>query len=159
MCAGDVYQKYVDYGDYPRVSAEVKTRARRFNAINADTYVDLFNVLVTLKIDDIVALYVRKTDKSTLYEVELKRIFKKISLGAVREGILNDCLRGLDASNIPMYDWECAFMAGLSQNINFAESASSYNTVHANNLTLSNTAFYNVDPAIKQGPIPLPKFF
>lgn len=148
ILAGDVYSKYIDYGDFPRVSSNLKSRATRFNTINQDTYVDLFSVLITLKIDDIVALYVRKTDKSTLYEVELKRIFNKVSLGQVRDGILNGCLRGLDASNIPMYDWECAFMAGLQQNINYIESAASYNTVKANNITLSNTAFYNVDHAL-----------
>ena len=154
LTAGDVYQKYVDYGNYPRVSTACKTRARRFQSISEDSYVDLFNVLITLKIDDIVALYVRKTDKSTLYEVELKRIFKKVSLGAIKEGILNNCLRGLDSNNIPVYDWECAFMAGLQENINYAESAASYNTVHANNITLANTAFYNVDPTLKP-----PSFF
>jgi hypothetical protein len=149
MTAGDVYEKYVDYGDYPRVSSDCKSRARRFTSINQDSYVNLFNVLITLKIDDIVALYVRKSDKSTLYEVELKRVFKKLSLGPIREGILNNCLRGLDANNIPIYDWECAFMAGLQENINYNESASSYLTTGANNITLANTAFYNVDPSLK----------
>jgi hypothetical protein len=148
LTAGDVYEKYIDYGDFPRVSSSLKSRAKRFNTINQDTYVDLFNVLVTLKIDDIVALYVRKTDKTTLYEVELKRIFNKVTFGKVSDGILNGCLRGLDASNIPMYDWECAFMAGLQVNINYIESAASYNTHIANNLTLTNTAFYNVDPTL-----------
>ena len=39
LTAGDVYEKYIDYGDFPRVSSSLKARAKRFNTINQDTYV------------------------------------------------------------------------------------------------------------------------
>lgn len=156
ITAGDIYEKYVVYSDYPRVSAQLRQRSKRFNLLNQDTYLDLFSVLTVLRIDDIVDLYTRRTEKSALYEVELKRVFAKANLFRVNDAILNKCLRGLDNMNVPKYDWECAFIAALQENINYFESASAYNTAVANNITLYNTVFYNVDPALKPAPA---KFF
>jgi hypothetical protein len=152
ILAGDIYEKFIDYSDFPRISSELRSRAKRFNQINQDSYLDFYNTLTMLRIDDLVALYTRKSDKSTLYEVELKRIFTKTNLRFVNDGLLNRCLRGMDAMNVPKYDWECAFMHAITENINYIESASSYNTAVMNNITLSNTVFYNVDQT-------LPKFF
>ncbi len=148
LLAGDLFEKLGTWSDFPRVSTVLRNRAKRFNLLHQDSYIDLFNALVILKIDDIADLYTRRTAKSALYEVELKRIFTKCNLNNLNDGVLNNCLRGVDKSNIPIYDWECAFTAGLQQNINYLESASSYNTAKANNLNLSNTVFYNVDPAL-----------
>jgi len=155
LVAGDLYEKYGVWSDYPRVSAVLRQRASRFNLLNQDAYLDLFTTLVILKIDDIIGLYTRRTEKSSLYEVELKRIFAKCNLRNINEGVLNRCLRGLDSMNVPKYDWECAFIASVQENINYLESASSFNTAQANNLTLWNTVFYNVDPAL----VPAPKKF
>lgn len=155
ITAGDLYEKFADYSDFPKVSAIIKERAKRFNLINQDTYLDYFNVLVVLRIDDIVNLYLRKSDRSTLYEVELLRVFSKVGLSNVGQGELNNCLRGMDSQNIPKYDWECAFMNAIQSNINYIESASSYLTAQNHNITLSNTAFYNVDPSL----LPQPKKF
>lgn len=148
LTAGELSEKFADYSEFPRVSSSLRHRSHRFKLLNQDTYVDAFSALVILRIDDLVALYTRKSDKSTLYEVEMKRIFAKAGLSSLNEGVLNRCLRGLDAMNIPKYDWECAFMAGIQENINYLESASLFNTAKMNNLTLSNTVFYNVDPVL-----------
>jgi hypothetical protein len=156
ILAGDLYEKFGTWSDFPRISAPLRRKANRFNLLPQDSYIDLFTALIVLRIDDIVSLYTRRTEKSALYEVELKRIFSKCNLNYLNEGILNTCLRGVDNQNIPKYDWECAFMAGLQQNINYLESAASYNTAKANNLTLYNTVFYNVDPQLL--PPPAPKF-
>lgn len=156
LVAGDIFEKYGSWSDFPRVSAVLRHRASRFNLLQQDSYIDLFTALIVLRIDDIVSLYTRRTEKNSLYEVELKRIFSKCNLNNLNEGLLNNCLRGVDNQNIPKYDWECAFIAGLQQNINYMESAASYNTAKANNLTLYNTVFYNVDPALVPA---APKFF
>lgn len=150
LVAGELYEKYYYYSDFPRVSSTLRHRAKRFNLINQDTYIDVFNALVILRIDDIVNLYTRKTDPTTLYEVELKRVFSKVNLNFINDGLLNRCLRGMDNLNVPLYDWECAFMAGIQDNINYLESASMYNTAQAHNLTLVNTVFYNLDPALNK---------
>lgn len=148
IVAGDLYEKFSVWSDFPRVSAELRRRANRFNLLNADSYLDLFTTLIVLRIEDIVSIYTRKTDVSTLYEVELKRIFNKCNLRYINDGLLDKCLRGLDKLNIPKYDWECAFIVGLQENINYLESAASYNTAKANNITLVNTVFYNIDPSL-----------
>ena len=146
--AGEIYEKFTTYSDFPKISTDLKKRATRFSQINQDTYVDWFTTYIILRIDDIISLYTRQTDKTTLYEVELKRIFAKVNLNFINDGVLNKCLRGNDLNNIPKYDWECAFIAGAQKNIDYIESASSYNTAKLNNLTLTNTVFYNVDASL-----------
>ena len=151
---GDAYEKYHYWAEFPRVSETYRERANRFNLVFQDSYVDLFLVTLIMRIDDLVALYTRKNDATTLYEYELKRIFMKCSLNFVLDSRLNNCVKGVDRRNIPKYDWECAFMTGLQQNIDYVESASAYNTVKAQNITLVNTVFNNVDPALANPPKP-----
>lgn len=151
ITAGELYDKFTSYSEFPRVSSDLRHRAKRFQLINQDVYLDLFSVVSLLSIDDLVKMYVRNTDPSTLYEVELKRIFSKANLRMVPDSHMNKCLRGMDHLNVPKYDWECAFMVGFEDNLNYFESASNYNTMKLNNLTLVNTVFSNVDPALEQG--------
>ena len=148
LTAGDLAEKFVDYSGFPKICHQIRDRAHRFQEINADTYLDFFNVHTVLRIDDIIALYLRRTDPVALYEVELKRVFKKIQLNEVGEGRLNRCLRSLDNNKIPRYDWECAFMMAIQDNINYQNSASEFNTMTNHTLHLSNTVFYNVDPSL-----------
>lgn len=149
IAAGFVYENYTSYSEFPRVSSALRHRANRFNLLNQDVYLDVFSVLTILRIDDLVVLYTRKLDPSTLYEVELKRIFSKCNLRYLPEAHMNKCLRGFDHLNVPKYDWECAFMQGFQDNTNYLESASSFNTMASNNLTMLNTVFNNVDPQIR----------
>ena len=156
LTAGEALEKFVDYSDFPKVNHLIRFRSKRLAQINQDTYVDPFSILTLLRIDDIVTLYVRRSDPTTLYEVELKRVLLKANLNNITEGILNKCLRGTDLTNVPKYDWECAFTAALIENIRFYESAAAYNTAKMNNITLTNTMFYNVDPTLGVGqPTPL----
>ena len=158
LTAGDAFEKYSEYSDFPKISYLMKKRAKRLTQFNQDIYIDAFTVLVILRIEDIISLYTRRTDTTTLYEVELKRVFLKANLQNINDGILNNCLRGVDSSNVPKYDWECAFNAGLTENIKYYDSAASYNTAKANNITLTNTVFYNVDPGLAP-PAAAPKRF
>jgi len=146
MLAGDIYDKIGTYSDYPTVSYNIRERAKRFNMLNQDVYVDLMRALMMFRIDDIMDANVRRSDKTTLYEVELKHIFSNINLAAVPDGYLNKCLRGADDNGIPKYDWECAFISTMTLTLNYFESSVFYATTIGANLTLSNTAFWNVDP-------------
>jgi len=160
ITAGDLYEKFAFYSDFPRISSTMRNRAKRFSLLNQDAYLDVFTVLIVMRIDDIVDLYTRKTDKTTLYEVELKRIFAKVNLRFLNDGLINRCLRGTDQLNIPKYDWECAFTHGIQQNINYIDSAVTYMTQKNQNLTLVNTVFYNLDQQLNQTlPLPPPKRF
>jgi len=159
LTAGDLLENFSEYTGFPKISSTIKSRAKRFNVINQDTYLDYLNVHAVLRIDDLVKLYTRKTDTSTLYEVELKRIFTKINLRYANDGDLNRCLRGMDTQNVPKYDWECAFMMAIQGNINYLESASSYYTAMNHNITLHNTVFYNVDPQLQPAAAKKARFF
>ena len=99
-----------------------------------------------MRIDDLMEANVRRSDKTSLYEVELKHIFSRINLAAVPDGYLNKCLRGADENGIPKYDWECAFIQSIKLTLLYFESSVFYATKIGANLTLSNTQFWNVDP-------------
>ena len=146
--AGILFDNFRKYSDFPRVTNVVRSRADRFNLLPQDLYVDAFTALTILRIDEIVPLYTRRVDKSTLYEIELKRIFVKMNLRFVPDDLLNHCVRGTDNKHIPKYDWECSFLRGIVSNLNYFESASFYVTSNKRNLNLYNTVFNNIDPLI-----------
>lgn len=148
ILAGDAFDKFNDWSDYPRMSTKTKDFTKRLSQINQDKYINFYNILTLVRIDDIVSLYSRRSDPTTLNEIELKRIFMKCNLLNVSDSHLTKCLRGLDSKNVPKYDWECAFMTGLEENIDFEETAMFYNTMKNNNLNLTKTVFYNVDEAL-----------
>lgn len=152
VLAGDAFDSLRDWSDYPRMSTKSKDFARRLSQINQDMYINFYNILTLMRIDDIVSLYSRRSDPTTLTEIELKRIFIKCNLLSVSDSHITKCLRGLDIKNVPKYDWECAFMNGLQENISYEETAISYNTMKVNNITLSKTVFVNVDPALTAPP-------
>lgn len=148
IVAGNLFEKYTSYADFPYVSYSLRDRCKRFNLLAQDLYMDLQNTILTIRIDDIINANKRRVDPTTLYEVELKNIFASVNLGFVPDAYLNKCLRGVDDNNIPKYDWECAFIQALTITLNYLESSSFYLTTKQANLTLANTAFVNIDPAI-----------
>jgi hypothetical protein len=150
MLAGDIYEKISTYSDYPTVSYHFKERAKRFNMFNQDLYVDLLRALTVFRIDDTIEANVRRSDKATLYEVELKHVFSNINLGAMPDGALKVCLRDADDKGIPKYDWECAFIKSMTATLNYFESSVSYATTTGANLDLENTDFWNVDSQLNE---------
>ena len=149
IVAGDLFEKYTSYADFPYVSSTLRERAKRFNLFPQDLYFDLMRTVLVLRIDDIIKVNARRVDPTTLYEIELKKIFNSVNLGGVPDAYLNKCLRGVDDNNIPKYDWECAFVQAVTTTQQYLESSNFFNTVSNANLTLVNTAFVNVDPALK----------
>jgi hypothetical protein len=149
VVAGNLYEKYTSYADFPYVSSEFRDRAKRFNLFSQDLYIDLLRSVLVMRIDDIINANKRRVDPTTLFEVELKKIFSTVNLGNVPDAYLNKCLRGVDENNIPKYDWECSFIQGVTLTSKYLESSDSYLTAKQANLTLLNTAFINVDPQIK----------
>jgi hypothetical protein len=148
IVAGNLFEKYTSYADFPYVSYNLRERCKRFNLLAQDLYMDLQNTILVIRIDDIINANKRRVDPTTLYEVELKNIFASVNLGFVPDAYLNKCLRGVDDNNIPKYDWECAFIQAVTSTLNYLESSSFYLTSKQANLTLANTAFVNIDPAI-----------
>jgi len=146
--AGQLGEDLVSYSDYPVVSHKFRERAKRFNLMPADLYVDLSSAVLVLKIDDIVDANVRRSDKNTLFEVELKNIFTHVNRQHVPEAYLNKCLRGNSPDNIPLYDWECAVVESEIRALTYFENSMDYLTVKSQNITLFNTVFYNKDSSL-----------
>jgi hypothetical protein len=145
LLAGDLYEKYGRYSDFPVVSHNVRERSKKFHLLPQDLYVDLRTTLVVLRIDDIVKTFIRRNDKTTLFEYEMKNIFSWINMKWIPDPVLNNCLRGTSPDNVPLYDWECAFIKGIKANCDFYESSMAYLTTKKQNLTLVNTIFINPD--------------
>jgi hypothetical protein len=148
IVAGELMEKFSTWADFPTISYKMKEKAKRFNMIPMDLYLDLSMVCITLRIEDIVNTITRRGDKTTLFEYELKSMFSFIRLKDVPDTSLNKCLRGTDPNNIPLYDWECAFIKGVIAQSLYYESSYAYLTTKNRNLTLTNTVFVNTDPAI-----------
>lgn len=148
VLAGDLYEKYTQYSEYPSVGVLTRDRAKKFHLLNQDIFVDLLRSILMIKIEDIVGTMVRKSDPTTLFEYELKTLFKKVNLAAVPDTLLQKCVRGLDDNNVPKYEWECAFIQAMTATANYYDWSVGYKTVKSQNLTLTNTVFVNVDPAL-----------
>jgi len=149
LYAGDIFEKFSTFSEFPTMSYHIRERAKRFNLLSQDVYVDLLKTLTFFKIDDIMEANVRRSDKSTLYEVELKHILNVISLDKVPNGYLERCLRAPDENGVPKYDWECAFIKAISITIQVLETQQFYKASQLANVPLVNTEFYNVDPDLQ----------
>jgi len=146
--AGQLGELLMSYSDFPIVSSNLRERAKRFHLLPADLYVDLDSTLLIIKIDDIIQANVRRSDKTTLYEIELKNILAYVNRRHVPEAYLNQCLRGNSADNIPLYDWECAVVHSEIRTLTYYENSMDYLTLKKGNLTLFNTVFVNKDNSL-----------
>lgn len=146
LTAGRLYDKYSTYSDYPVISYHFRERSVRFNSFDVNSYIDLLDTVIIMRLDDMVRFYTRKTDLQTINEIDVKSLLSKINMKYIPDSILNQCLRGIDYNNIPKYEWECCFIQGMTLNLNYYEAMSNYLTAKNNNITLSSTVFYNIDP-------------
>jgi Ca2+-binding EF-hand superfamily protein len=147
IIGSNLYDIFNLHSGYPVINLDSKNKARRFRLIS-DTYIDLLDALLIERIEDIVQKFARRNDPSTLYEVELKTIFNNVGLQFVPDAVFNKCLRGMDDKNIPLYDWECAFLEAEKATLNYYENSRAYLLAGSNNITLTNTAFINTDKAL-----------
>jgi hypothetical protein len=147
ITAAELLQRYTNYNDYPFISYKVRERAKRFSMLPQSVYVDVISNLFVFKMDELVDGSLR-SDKNLIYEFELKRILSLVNMRFIPDSLLNKCLRGVDDKNVPRYDWECACIQSISENLRFYESSYAYLTTKTNNITLANTVFVNVDKAI-----------
>jgi len=155
LTAGELFEKFNHYSDFPMVNFKTKERAKIFNEFPQDLYVDLYSCILTLKVEDLFMAKARRIDKNLVTEVELKHVLADVNRRHVPDAYLNRCLRGTSKDNIPMYDWECAFVQSEISTMTYYENSFDRLTTAKNNLVLANTVFYNIDPTLPpQGSIP-----
>jgi hypothetical protein len=148
ILAGNLHDAYTTYSEYPAYNYKIRERAKRFNLLNQDLFIDLQRTVLILKLEDIVSKIVRRSDPTTLYEYELKTIFSQVNLANVPQAQVDKCLRGVDDNNVPRYDWECATLQAITLTANYYDWAVAYKTMQSQNLTMINTVFVNPDPAL-----------
>lgn len=146
IAAGNLYEIYTNYADYPVIGWKTRESAKKFSFFDTNLFVDALDAYLILNIDSVARYFYRLGDTQTLNEIEAKKFLTRINMRYIPDVYLNKCLRGIDSNNLPKYEWECCFIQGMNLNLKFYETMDNYMTVKANNLTLSNTVFYNVDP-------------
>jgi hypothetical protein len=148
ILAGNLYDAFTTYSEYPAYNYKIRERAKRFNLLNQDLFIDLQRAVLILKLEDIVSKIVRRSDPTTLFEYELKTVFSQVNLANVPQSHLDKCLRGTDDNNVPRYDWECATLEAITMTANYYDWALAYKGMQSQNLTMANTVFVNPDPAL-----------
>jgi hypothetical protein len=148
IVAADLQEKLTNYFDFPVISDSLRNKARRLSYLPQDLYVDVKSALFILRLDDFAESLVRKSDRSTIYEYELKNVLASVGMKYIPDKILNGCLRPVDMNNIPTYDWECSFMKAITETLRYYESSYALIQTRAKGFTMENTIFSNIDPNI-----------
>lgn len=146
VTASNLYDYLSTYSNLPTIGYHLVDRAYRLTQFDNDLYFDFYTFVTLMKMDDLVAHYFRETYQALIYEIELKKLLKRTNMYFLPDTILNQCLRGMDTKNVPLYDWECAFKFGITKNLDYFRGMNNYQISKMNNLTISNTAVYNIDP-------------
>lgn len=121
VLVGNIYTKFSEHTDLPLVSEEFRERSKRFNLLEQDTYIDPFYTLAITRMDDIVGHFLRKSDPTTVKEIELNLIFEKMNLKNFPSQYISKCNRGKDEDGIPKYDWECAITKAIQRTLVYLE--------------------------------------
>jgi len=146
IAAGNLYEIYTNYADYPVIGWKIRESAKKFSLFDTNIFIDALDAYLILNIEAVARYFYRLGDTQTLNEIEAKKFLTRMNMRYIPDPYLNKCLRGIDNNNLPKYEWECCFVQGMNLNLKFYETMDNYMTVKANNLKLSNTVFYNVDP-------------
>lgn len=134
---GAVAHHFTEYADTPLYSDSFREKSRRFGMIEKDSYIDPFYTLAIMRMEDIVLHHVRKSDPTTLKEIEIRLILEKMNLKEFPVVFIEKCSRGKDEDGIPKFDWECSLIKAISRTLNFLEHDRDMNDLkeHKFNLT------------------------
>merc|ERR1711957_414918 len=148
----DLYAK-VDNRDADRVivsdissafstySAEFRARSNRFTLIEQDLYIDPFYVLAITRMDDYVHHFLRRSDPTTIKEVELHLVLDRINLKNFPAAHLDKCARGKDGNGIPKYDWECGITTAITKSLKYFEYTRDLSDIKSHGFNLTYSAY------------------
>jgi hypothetical protein len=137
---GNIHKGFTEKFDYPVYSEEFRERAKRFGMLDQDIYIDPFYTLAIVRLDDYVKQYLRKSDPTTVKEIELGMIFEKLVLKNFPSQYLTKCNRGKDDDGIPKFDWECSVLKAVSKTLKYLENARDLSDIKAHGFNLTYTA-------------------
>lgn len=146
VLVGNVHRGFTEKTDYPVYSENFRERAKRFAMLDQDIYIDPFYTLSIMRLDDFVQQYVRKSDPTTVKEIELGFVFEKLNLKNFPSQYLVKCNRGKDEDGIPKIDWECAVIKAVAKTLKFLEHSRDLSDIKAHGFNLTYTAI-DIAPA------------
>jgi hypothetical protein len=132
---------------YPIISKVFSVRAKRLKSLNQNLYMDFASFLIMMRIDDIMKIHLRDSDKTQLSEIELKNILFHINRKFIPDSHLKDCLRKSSNKDvlIKVFDWECVIVKTEASTLKFYEISFDYLTSVTRHLNLNHTVFQNKD--------------
>ncbi len=146
VLVGSLYTIMTEHSDFPAVSEEFRERAKRFSMIDQDLYIDPYYTLAIIRMDDYVRHYLRKSDPTTLKEIELNYLLEKINLKNFPVVYLSKCKRGNDDDGIPKFDWECSITKAITKTLHYLEHFRDLKDIKAHGFNLTYTAI-DIAPA------------
>lgn len=144
-----LYDKLNSGLNFPSIGFRVSKRSYRLNEFEEDLPFDLFTFITVMKLDDLVGYYLADAQTTLIKEVDLRILLNKSNMGMLPNNLLDQCLRGLNSGQLPMYDWECAFKFGIKGNLNFYRDMNNRQNVRLNKLPMTNTALFQINPIYK----------
>ena len=145
VIVSDLASAFTGYSALPIYSTEFRARSNRFNLIDSDLYMDPFFALAITRMDDVVHHYLRRSDTTTVKELELHLILNKMNLKNFPAAYLTKCTRGKDVNGIPKYDWECAISTAITKALKFLEHSRDLKDIKSHGFNLTYTQYGYAD--------------
>ena len=89
--------------------------------LDQDLYIEPYQTLTILRIDDYFHHYLRKSDPTTVKEIELNLILEKINLKNFTSQYLEKCKREKDEDGITKFNWECSITKAIGKTLTYLE--------------------------------------
>ncbi len=123
VLVGNIYNIFTEYYNFPIISEEFRERSKRFSMIDQDLYIDPYHTLAIIRMEDYVHHYLRKSDPTTVKEIDISFILNKINLGNYPSESLSSCKRGKDDEGLPKFDWECSIIQAITKILIYLENS------------------------------------
>lgn len=141
VIVSDIAGAFSGYSSLPLYSSEFRARSNRFNLLDSDIYIDPFYTLAVTRMDDYVHHYIRRSDPTTVKEIELHLILDRINLKNFPAAHLDKCARGKDSNGIPLYDWECSIIAAINKALKYLEYTRDMKDIKSHGFNLTYTQY------------------
>jgi len=140
VLVGDIYNSFTEKSGFPIYSDDFREKSNRFSNIDQDLYIDPFFTLAVVRMDNYVNHYTRKSDPTTVKEIELNLIFDRIGVKNFPEVYLTKCSRGKDDDGIPKFDWECSITHSISKTLTYLEHTRDLSDIKQRGFNLTYTS-------------------
>jgi len=146
VLAGTLFTRFSEYSELPVYSELFKEKSKRFSILDQDVYIDPYYALAIIRMDDYVSHYLRKSDPTSVKEIELNLILEKINLKNFPLHFLSKCSRGKDENEIPKFDWECSLTKAITKTLYHLEHTRDLSDIKDHDLKLTFTVIDTAGP-------------